>query len=242
MARAKVLLADDNSSIVRILHSILQGLGCEVSTASDGADALLKVRDLHPDLVLADFSMPIMNGIQLFRKLQEYPAHRDVPFVLLATRPEFEQKIRPLDLVPDEIIEKPFFAADARQRLKTILSRMQQHRLESMSVADGAIGGRLADMGPVDLIQVLEIGRKTGALSLGRQGETAVLYFREGQIYDAQSGDLRGDTAVFRILTWTDGDFKIQFGIESKQQSVQNSTQGLLMEGMRQLDEGKLGG
>jgi CheY-like chemotaxis protein len=240
MARARVLLADDNSSILRILQSILQGLGCDVSTASDGADALLKVRDSNPDLVLADFSMPIMDGIQLFRKLQEYPSHRDVPFVLLATREEFEQKIRPLSLVPDEIIEKPFFAADARQRLKTILSRMQQHRLESMSVEDGAIGGRLADMGPVDLIQVLEIGRKTGALSLARQGETAVLYFREGQIYDAESGDLRGDLAVFRILNWGDGDFKIQFGAESKQHSVQNSTQGLLMEGMRQLDEGKL--
>ena len=241
MARAKVLLADDNSSILRILQFILQGMGCEVTAAPDGAEALLKARDLKPDLLVVDFSMPIMDGLQLFRKLQEYPEHRDVPFVLLATRKELDQKVRSNELVPDELIEKPFFAEYARQRLKAILSRMHQQRLETMTVADGVIGGRLADMNPVDLIQALEIGRKTGSLVLERQSESASLYLREGQIYDAQFGEERGEPVVFRILAWADGEFKIRFGVESKQQSVKTSTQGLLMEGMRQMDEAKIG-
>lgn len=240
MSRAKVLLADDNLSMLRILQSILEGLGCGVITANDGADALLKARDENPDLVLADFNMPIMDGVQLFRKLKEYPAHRDIPFALLCTRSEFEQKVRSQESFPDETIEKPFFADDVKQRLRAILSRMQQHRLESMAAENGAIVGRLMDMTPVDLIQVLEIGRKTGALTLESKGHSAVIYFREGQVYDAESGETRGEPVVYRALSWSDGDFKIQFGVESKQRTVENSTQGLLMEGMRLLDESKM--
>lgn len=237
MARAKVLLAEDNSSISRILQSILNGLGCEVMTATDGADALLKSREVTPDLVLADFNMPIMDGVQLFRKLQEYPAYRDIPFVLLATRAEFEQKIRPFEIVPDERIEKPFFAGEVKQRLRAILSRIHQHMLEAMPVENGAIAGRLADLNPVDLMQALEMGRKTGALTLERQGEKVVIYFRDGQVWHAESGKMQGESVVFRALPWSEGEFKIQFGAESKQHSIQVSTQGLLMEGMRQFDE-----
>jgi CheY-like chemotaxis protein len=240
MARAKVLLADDNSAISRILQSILQGLGCEVLAASDGADALLKAREAHPDLILADFNMPIMDGVQLFRKLQEYPEHRTVPFVLMATRFEIDDRLSLLDIVPDERIEKPFFASDVKQRLRSIVSRIQQQRLESMPVEDGGINGRLADMGPVDLIQSLEIGRKTGALTLESEGKSATLYFREGQVYDAECGKMRGESVVCSVLPWSDGGFKIRFGVESKQQSVKMSTQGLLMEGMRQLDEARM--
>ncbi len=240
MSRAKVLLADDNSAILRILQSALHGLGCEVTTAGDGADALLKTRELKPDLVVSDFNMPIMDGVQLYRKLQEYPEHRDVPFVLLATRQELDQRVRANELVPDERIEKPFFAGEAKQRLKSILSRIQQHRLERMPAEDGVIGGRLADMSPVDLIQALEIGRKTGALTLERQGETVVIFLREGQVYHAALGSAQGEAVVYQALAWSDGDFKIRFGAESKERTVQTSTQGLLMEGMRQLDEARL--
>jgi DNA-binding response OmpR family regulator len=240
MAQAKVLLVDDNPSILRILQSILQGLDCDVTTATDGADALLKARELHPDLVVADFGIPIMDGVQLFRKLQEYPEHREAPFVLLATRAEIEQKIRILDIVPDERIEKPFFANDIKLRLKSVLSRIQQHRLEAMPVENGVISGQLINMSPVDLFQALEIGRKTCALTLSRSSETAVIYFRDGQVYDAELGKTRGENVVYRILSWPAGEFKIRFGAESRVQSVEISTQGLLMEGMRQLDEAKL--
>ncbi len=241
MSKTKVLLADDNLAVLRILQSVLESLGCEVMTASDGADALLKAREWQPRMVVSDFSMPIMDGVQLYRKLQEYPEHRDVPFVLLAARTEIERRIKNEQLAPDERIEKPFFATEVRQRLKSLLSRLQHHRLETMPVEDGTVQGRLADMSPVDLIQALEIGRKSGELRLEREGQSAILFLREGQIYDAQCGDLQGEAVVYQVLTWADGEFRIRFGAESKQVTVKTSTQGLLMEGMRKLDESELG-
>jgi CheY-like chemotaxis protein len=66
MAQAKVLLVDDNPATLRILQSILQGLDCDVTAATDGADALLKARELCPELVVADFGIPIMDAVQPF--------------------------------------------------------------------------------------------------------------------------------------------------------------------------------
>lgn len=241
MSRAKVLVADDNSSVLKILDATLSSLGCEVITATDGADALLKALDAYPDLIFADFDMPIMDGTQLYRKLQGYPAHRDVPFVLLATRQDFEQKIRQLDIAPEERIEKPFHTADVKLRAKSMLARLQHQRLESMPLEDGSMSGRLSDMSPVDLIQSLEIGRKSGTLSLKNRSETAVLYFREGQIYDAETDRLLGEKVVYQVLAWADGEFRIDFHARSNRQTVDTNTQNLLIEGIRLMDEARAG-
>ncbi|MDD5541871.1 MAG: response regulator [Acidobacteriia bacterium] len=239
MTPVKVLLADDNSSILRILISVARELGCETITATDGADALLKIQKAAPDLVVADFSMPILNGVQLFRKMKESPTHRGTPYLLLATRDEMDHEVKTLEGTPDEWIQKPFFAAEVKQRLRSILSRLPQVRLDSLTVKDGVISGRLADMSPVDLIQALGLGQKTCALKVQSTGDPAVLYFRDGEIYDAERGSERGPAVVFDSLTWTEGQFQIDFDGVSPQHSVGESTQSLLMEGLRRLDESK---
>lgn len=240
MARAKVLVADDNPLVLRILDSALLSLGCDVVTATDGADALLKTLEVHPNLIFSDYDMPIMDGTQLYRKLQGYPAHRDVPFVLLASRSDFETKIRQLDIVPEERIEKPFYVADVKRRAKSMLARLQQHRLESMPLENGVMAGRLEDMSPIDLIQSLEIGRKSGSLTLERQREFITLYFQDGQIYDAEADNARGDVAVYRVLAWNEGEFRIDFRAQSERHSVNDSTQNLLIEGLRRMDEARV--
>lgn len=240
MARAKVLVADDNPLVLRILQTALFSLGCEVITATDGADALLKTLDNQPNLIFSDYDMPIMDGTQLYRKLQGYSVHRDVPFVLLATRADFETQIWQLDIVPEERIEKPFYVADVKRRAKSMLARLQQQRLESMQLENGVMAGRLEDMSPIDLIQSLEIGRKSGALTLESHWGSAILYFHEGQIYDAEADNALGEGVVYRVLDWNKGEFRIDFRAHSDRHTVNNSTQNLLMEGLRLMDEARV--
>ncbi|HJY89228.1 MAG TPA: DUF4388 domain-containing protein, partial [Candidatus Acidoferrum sp.] len=88
----------------------------------------------------------------------------------------------------------------------------------------------------------LEMGRKSCSLTLTSKDDKCELYFKEGQVTHATYGPLIGDPAVFKVLRWTDGNFEVNFEGKTTQQTTQLNTQGLLMEGLRQLDEAQRDG
>jgi hypothetical protein len=92
-------------------------------------------------------------------------------------------------------------------------------------------------MNTMDLFQSLELGHKTCRLTLTNDGERCDVFFSDGQISHATYGSVRGDEAVFKLLAWTQGYFEIDFSGSTSEQSTTRSTQGLLMEGLRLLDE-----
>ncbi len=99
--------------------------------------------------------------------------------------------------------------------------------------------GSLSQMNVIDLVQSLEMGRKSCALTLTNQKDKCEMYFVEGQVTHAAYGSLMGDVAVFKVLSWTAGNFQINFESKTSQQTTTLNTQGLLMEGLRMLDESK---
>jgi hypothetical protein len=105
------------------------------------------------------------------------------------------------------------------------------------SPGDGSLRGSLAQMNVMDLLQSLELGHKTCALSLNNDSDRCELFFTDGQITHATYGKLRGDDAVYKVLTWPTGSFQINFSGRSPEHTCTRSTQGLLMEGLRLIDE-----
>jgi len=103
--------------------------------------------------------------------------------------------------------------------------------------SDGVLRGSLLQMNVIDLVQSLEMGRKSCALTLARRDEKCEMFFSEGQVTHAVYGTLFGDAAVFKVLRWTDGNFQIDFEGKTTRQTTSLNTQGLLMEGLRLLDE-----
>src|SRR5262249_50236115 len=108
---------------------------------------------------------------------------------------------------------------------------------QSQAARPGVIAGRLEEMGVAELMQSLEMGQKSCRLTLRRGGEACELYFVSGSCSDARLGDLEGDTAVYQVVNWTDGEFEIEFGVPCSRTTTTRSTTGLLMEAMRLLDE-----
>jgi hypothetical protein len=94
-------------------------------------------------------------------------------------------------------------------------------------------------MNVIDLMQSLEMGRKSCALTLTNGKEKCEVYFSEGQVTHAVYGTQKGDAAVFKVLQWTAGNFQLNFEGKTTEQSTTLNTQGLLMEGLRLLDESK---
>jgi CheY-like chemotaxis protein len=229
----KILVVDDNPTILKLVCQSLEKCG-ELFTASDGADALMKAIEVKPDLIVSDYSMPVMDGRALFDKLRARKETQNIPFVFLASQKEIDERLRmAVDGVEDYFI-KPFFMRDLFQQTRRIIARLLQQRMEK----EGAgIKGRLAEISLIDWVQTLDQGRKTCALILRSGGEEGTLYFHEGQVAHAVCGGLTGDPAVFKVLTWTDGDWEVDFQKGSSERTTTMSTQGLLMEGLRLLDE-----
>jgi hypothetical protein len=81
------------------------------------------------------------------------------------------------------------------------------------------------------------MGRKSCQLTLTRGADNCQVFFAEGQVKHATYGALVGDEAVFKVLRWTGGNFELDFDGKTTKETTQLNTQGLLMEGLRQLDE-----
>jgi CheY-like chemotaxis protein len=234
----KLLLAEDNP-LVRDL--VLKGLEpfCEVLMANDGADALLKVIDEPPDVILCDYNMPGLNGRQLFEKLRGREGTRHIPFLFMASRSDIEEKLRPLIEGAEDFIAKPFLVKDLVRSAKKVIDRLHLEKLQKQASRPGVIQGRLEEMSIVDLMQSLEMGQKSCRLQVQKGAERAELYFAGGQCRDAKMGELAGDDAVFKVVLWTEGEFEIDFnaGNASTATTTTRSTTGLLMEAMRLMDE-----
>jgi len=236
VANVKVLLVDDNPMVLDLLRKALEPLAA-LTVASDSADALLKAIDDPPDLLISDYNMPGMDGRQLFEKLKSRAATARIAIILAASRADINDKLKPLEDRAEDFLEKPFFIREATARIKKVIDKIALEKMAREAPGDGQLRGSLAQMNVIDLLQSLEMGRKTCGLTLTRDGENCQLFFSDGQINHALYGDLRGDSAVYKVLAWPEGSFLIDFTRQSQEQSTTRSTQGLLMEGLRLLDE-----
>jgi CheY-like chemotaxis protein len=234
----KLLLADDNP-LVRDLVTKGMEPYCEVMVATDGADALLRVIDELPDVILCDFKMPGLDGRQLFEKLRGRDATRHIPFLFMASRADIEERLRPLVDGVEDFIAKPFLLKDLVRSAKKVVDRLHLEKLQKRASRPGVIQGRLEEMSMIDLLQSLEMGQKSCRLVVQKAGEQAELYFASGQCRDAKIGTTEGDDAVFKILLWTEGEFEIDFNAAnaSTRTTTTRNTTGLLMEAMRLMDE-----
>ena len=232
----RILLADDNPALLDLMRKGMEHLG-EVVTARDGAEAMRKISQLPPDLVVTDYRMPNVGGAALFEKLRSVEATRQVPLIFVASRKDIEERLQLMAGVVEDYIVKPFFLKDLVSRAKKVVDRIRLEKLQRGATRPGVIQGRLEEMSVIDLCQSLEMGQKSCRLTLRSAAKECSLFFQNGQILDASLGTLRGDEAFYQIVLWNEGDFEIDFSMAPARQTTTRSTQGLLMEALRLVDE-----
>ncbi|HEY6077761.1 MAG TPA: response regulator, partial [Polyangiaceae bacterium] len=239
MAKKQLLLVDADPRSVRVLEVSLKKSGYSVTTASDGADALAKIDLSAPDLVLSDTRLPRLDGYELVRRMKDKPEHAHIPVVFLTSQKSIEDKIRGLELGVEDYLTKPIFVRELIARVNLLLARRTQERMATAVPMSRRtrLSGSLEDMGVVDLLQTFEISRKTGVGKIGNGRREVRIYFRDGKVVDAELGRLRGEEAVYRALIWNSGHFEVEFCPIDREDIIPTSTQGLLMEGMRRVDE-----
>ena len=236
MKQVRVLVVDDN---LQMRELIAKGLEphAEIDIASDGVDALLKAVDQTPDMIISDYKMPGMDGRQFYEKLRGRQATHATPFIFVASRSEIEEKLRPLVDGVEDYIQKPFFVQELVRRAKKVIDRLALEKLAQRAARPGVLEGRLEEMNIIDLLQTLEMGQKSGRLTVRQGEEYCEMYFTGGVCKHASSGAQEGEEAVCRVIQWDKGSFEIDFSATSDKVTIERTTQGLLMEALRLVDE-----
>jgi DNA-binding response OmpR family regulator len=240
VAKQKLLLVDADPRSVRVLEVSLRKAGYSVTTAADGLDALAKIESLTPDLVLSDTRLPKLDGYTLVRKLKERVEWASIPVVFLTSQKSIEDKIRGLELGVEDYLTKPIFVRELIARVNLLLARRTQENIAAnRTTLSGRtrFAGSTQDMAVVDLLQTFEVSRKSGAVHLRSGTHEGHIYFRDGKIVDAELGRLRGEEAIYRALIWNEATFEVEFKAIANEDVIGGSTQAILMEGMRRVDE-----
>lgn len=241
MAKQQLLLVDSDARSLRLLEVSLKKAGFSVTTALDGNDALAKIELSPPDLILTDTRLPNLDGYGLVRRIKENREWASIPVVFLTSQKSVEDKIRGLELGVEDYLTKPIFVRELIARVNILLARNARDGFASkqQSSLSGRtrFAGLVADMGVVDLLQTFEVSRKAGIVHIHNNGQDAHIYFRDGKVIDGVLGKLAGEEAVYRVLLWNEGNFEVEFCKVEVPDVIGSSTQGLLMEGMRRMDE-----
>lgn len=239
MSKRKLLLVDGDARSRRVLEVSLRSEGFAVATASEGGEALARCSAVEPDLVLTETRLSGMDGFEFVRQLKLLPQFAQTPVVFLSNQKSVADKIRGLELGVEDYLTKPIFVRELIARIHMLLVRRTHDRLAMGGSADAQapFTGSLEDLGVVDLLQTLNSSRRTGAVKIRSGRHHAVLYFRDGEVIDAELARLRGEEAVFRALTWHSGEFDVDLCEVERPDVVGKPLQGLLMEGMRRVDE-----
>lgn len=120
---ARILLVEDEPAVAALLRYNLEQAGFRITACADGADALDHAREEPPDLILLDWMLPRLSGIEVCRRLRNAAATRDVPIIMLTARGEEADTVRGLDAGADDYVTKPFSPAELIARVHARLRR-----------------------------------------------------------------------------------------------------------------------
>jgi two-component system, OmpR family, phosphate regulon response regulator PhoB len=132
-----ILIVEDEDALATLLQYNLDKEGYRTARAADGEEALLLVEEERPDLLILDWMLPRVPGVEVCRRLRTRPETRDLPIIMLTARAEETDRIRGLDTGADDYVTKPFSTVELFARIRAVLRRRRPALVEdSVSWAD----------------------------------------------------------------------------------------------------------
>jgi two-component system, OmpR family, phosphate regulon response regulator PhoB len=123
--KAHILIAEDDSGVAELIAYNLQKEEFEIAIARDGEEALMLMEERAPDLLLLDWMLPKVSGIEVCRRVRNSAEHGNVPIIMLTARGEESDRVRGLDTGADDYITKPFVVSELLARVRAVLRRIR---------------------------------------------------------------------------------------------------------------------
>ena len=223
-----ILVVDDEKMILRLATEALKNHaeGFKVETALNGKQALHILNDKAKsvDLVLTDLKMPVMDGYELLSYMSR--SFKSIPIIVMTGfgSAEIAKQLKQRGI--SYYIEKPFEITTLREKIT-----------EAFKSDKGSIRGFTL----ANFLQAVEVEEKTVCLRISSKGRIGFLHIYEGQIIDAETGELTDEDAAIEIICWDDTEIEMQTA-RKKKKIIQNSLMNILLQASKVKDEKKLSG
>ncbi len=247
-AAQAILIVESDESIRRILDLSLRHAGFSVGLASTNEEAMKRLAD-GPDLVIA--GAMDLDGLSFCRQVKQ-SGERMPPAVVLISEPGLESKTRGLEAGADDFVVKPIYVQEVVARARALLQRRERERLELSAHVPGAAADGVevpaprfdrfvSDIGDVPLVDLLRAiaahGKSGVAVVTAAGGARGEIFFRQGNVVDAEVGRLSGRDAIYRLFCWSAGRLEVEWKSIRRKDTIEMRPQDLLMEALRRVDE-----
>ena len=141
--KQRILLIEDEPALAEMLRYNLEKEGYDVATAADGEKGLVAVDETKPDLILLDWMLPHISGLEVCRQLRRKRDTQDIPVIMLTARGEENDRVRALDVGADDYVTKPFSPGELTARIRALLRRAHPSATAELLT----YGGLVMDLG-----------------------------------------------------------------------------------------------
>jgi DNA-binding response OmpR family regulator len=236
-----VLLVDDDRTGLMILSRSLERANFSVMTASSATDALDTLNQVRPEVILADVSMPGMDGFEFFRTVRARGLV-DVPFIFCSGRDGALDRILGLRMGADDYLVKPIVPEEVVLKVRLQITKVQYLRAlkaalenkDSHSVMRGNFGG-------ISVLDVLQTARMLGqgeyAVRFTTEEDGGTVYLNNGRVLHAETGWFSGAKAFSRLLQWEKGSFDIEHKHFDDEPTIGSGLEELMLDHLTQIDE-----
>jgi CheY-like chemotaxis protein len=235
MERRRILIADNDPQEIQDLRKVLVASGFEVKIVDNGADALTLCREFRPHLILSEIKLAKIDGHHLLRELKSQSATKSIPFVLMSRHRTVEERVHSINLGVDDYISKPFDVNEVALRVEVILKEVEKIESSPKTVSKG-FSGKLSEMSLIDLLQTLEIGKKTGMVKLQNAYKEGIVFIKNGEVLDVSLDDLEPKAALYRMFNWSDGTFRVELKDIERPKALNGSMSDIIYKGLIRRD------
>ncbi|HAO21758.1 MAG TPA: response regulator receiver protein [Desulfobacteraceae bacterium] len=217
-----ILVVDDEKMILRLATEALEshGEGFNVITALNGKQATQLLSSSKVELVLTDLKMPVMDGYELLSYMSKN--YRDIPVIVMTGfgSPEIAKRLRQKGIL--YYIEKPFEISALREKVSDVFTAKSKGYIHGFTLAN--------------FLQTVEVEQKTTTLRVSAKGRVGYLHLENGDLMDAEAGNLRGERAAIEILCWDNAEIEIQT-LQNRKKTIESSMMHILLEASKIKDE-----
>jgi response regulator RpfG family c-di-GMP phosphodiesterase len=233
--RQRVLIVEPDAAEATVLELRFADQGWDAAVATERADAVRLIEAERFDLVISEVDLGAEDGFTLAAALRASPKSKDAALVFLTKRADRDSVNKGFSAGAADYLQKPTAPEVVVAKAAQIVE------VTSKKKAAAGLSGSLKDMGLPEVVQVLGQGRKNGQLRVSSSVGSGEMHFDAGNIVHALFGKHRGGDAFYAMLLLKDGDFAFDPNVKSTERTLNASTESLLLEGMRRIDEGLVG-
>jgi response regulator RpfG family c-di-GMP phosphodiesterase len=233
---ASILMVDPQQDDLNLLRLRLSNEGYQIMTAANLTEAMRHLEANVASIVLSEMEFEDGSGLDLIQALHQSAQYSQTPVIFLTTVDDSTRISQALEVGAEDVWTKPFYPDVICMKIKRILDR-QREAAEAATAAGGGINGNLSDLSLIDSIQVLSGSGRSAKIELKEDGKAGQVYIDKGRIIHAQLGKLEGNDALYELVRWRQGEFSISPMTAKPVVNIQTSTDALLLEACRLVDE-----